>query len=69
MTSSISAKIQDGGQKREKSKFFRGARGVALIILGVRNLPEIALSLTVFEINDIFHFRHNSRWRPKFEKV
>ena len=49
--------------------FFRGARGVACITLGVRNLLEIALSLTVYEISDIFNFRHNSRWRPKSEKV
>ena len=69
MTSSISAKIQDGGQKFEKFKFFRGATGVALITLGVQKLPETTLSLTIFEINDIFHFRHNSRWQPKFEEV
>ena len=37
-------------------KFFRDARGVVLITPGARNMPEIALSLTVFEINDIFHF-------------
>ena len=66
MTSSISAKIQDGSQKLDMSKFFRGARGVALIILGLQNLPEIALSPMVFEINDNFDFHHNSRWRPKF---
>ena len=60
MTSSISAKIQDGGRNLEKSKFFRGARGVALFTLGIRNLPKISLSLTVFEINDVFHFHINS---------
>ena len=56
MTFSISAKIQDGSRKLEKSKFFRGASGVVLSTFRVQNLPEIALSLTVFEINDIFHF-------------
>ena len=69
MTFSISAKIQDGCQKSEKSKFFRGARGVVLGTLGVQNLPGNALSLTVFEINNIFHFRQNSRWWPKIGKI
>ena len=69
MTFSISAKIQDGGRKLEKSKLFEGATGVACITLGIRNLLKITLSLTVYAINDIFHFRHNSRWQPKFEKV
>ena len=62
MTSSFSVKVQDSSQKLEKSKFFIGATGVAVITLGVQNWPEIALSnrSIVFEINDIFHFRHNS---------
>ena len=62
MTFSISAKNQDGSQKSEKSKFFRGGSEVVLCTLKVQNLPEIALSLTDFEINNIFHFRQNSRW-------
>ena len=33
------------------------------------NLTQIALSLMVFKITDIFHFRQNSRWRPKIGKV
>ena len=45
----ISAKIQDGDQKSEKPKFFRGASGVELSTLRGQNLPEIALSFTVFE--------------------
>ena len=53
MTFSISAKIQDGGQNLEESKFFTGPRTVALSTQGIQNLPEIAL--TVFQINDIFH--------------
>ena len=32
----------------------------------VKNYFEIALSLTVFEINDIFNFRQHSRWPTKF---
>ena len=31
----------------------------------VQTLLEITLSLRVFEINDIFNFRQNSRWQPK----
>ena len=33
--------------------------------LGVQNLPKIALSLTDFEINNIFHLCQNSRWWPQ----
>ena len=44
MTFSISAKIQDGGQKLEKPKSFRVARGVVHSTLGVQNLPEITIS-------------------------
>ena len=68
MIFSISTKIQDGGQNLKKSKFFYVA-GVVLGTIGVQNLPEIALSLMVFEINDIFHFRQNSRWLLKIGKV
>ena len=44
----IFAKIQDGGRKSEKSKFFRGCKGVVSGTLGFQNLPEIALSLMGF---------------------
>ena len=37
--------------------------------LGIQNLPEIALSLTVFEINDILHFCQNSRLWKKIGKI
>ena len=30
-----------------------------------QTLLEITLSLSVFEINDIFNFHQNSRWEPK----
>ena len=54
---------------REKSRFFRGPRRVVLSTQGFPNLPEITLSLTVFKINDIFHFWQNSRWQPKYGEV
>ena len=41
-------------QNSEKSTFFRVLRGVILSTLCVQNLPEIALSLMVFEITP-FH--------------
>ena len=63
------AKIQDGGQISEESKFFRGHRAVVLSTKGVQYLPQIALSLMVFQISDIFHFRQNSRWWLKFGEV
>ena len=69
MTIPISAKIQDGGQKSESKHFFSGARGVAPSTIRVQNLPEITPSLTFFEMNNIFHFCQNSRWRPKMGKV
>ena len=56
-------------KKSENSKIFRGASGVVLCTFRVKNLPEIALSLTVFEINDISHSRQNSRLGLKFQKV
>ena len=40
----------------KKSQNFSDVAGVLLGTLGVQNLPEIPLSLTVCEINDIFHF-------------
>ena len=68
-TFSISAKIQDGTRKSEKCKIFRCAKGVVLGTLGVQNFPKIAVSLTVFKINNILHFRQNSRWQPKIGRV
>ena len=53
---------------RQNSKFLRGFKERLHITQRVQILIEIALSLTVFEINDIFHFRQNPRWRPKFGK-
>ena len=46
--------IHDGHLKSEKSKFFTGATGVVISTLGIEKLPKITLSVTVFEINDIF---------------
>ena len=63
MTFSISAKIQDISRKSEMSNFLRGASGAVLSTLWVQNLPKIALTLMVFEINDIFLFL------PKFQLV
>ena len=60
--------FHDGGRNTEICKLFMALKGVFLITHWVENLPEIALSLTVFKINDIFHFRHYSRWQPKFRK-
>ena len=59
---SISTKIQDGGQNLEKSKFLRGPGGVVLSTVGVQSFPKFTLSLTVFKINDIFHFLQTSRY-------
>ena len=45
------------------------------IIYRVHNIPsyhrllEIALSLKVFEIINIFHFWQNLRWQPEFRKL
>ena len=44
--------------ENQKTQIFRGA-SVVLSTLRVKNLPEIALSLTVFEVNNIFHSRQN----------
>ena len=64
MIFSISAKIQDGGKNSKKFKHLRGPTGVVLSTLGVQHLSEIALSLTVLEINGIFYSCKNSRWQP-----
>ena len=53
---SISTKIQDGGRNMGNSKIFTGHKGLVLSTQVVQNLSEIALSLTVFEINKIFYF-------------
>ena len=42
---------------------FKGPKGVVLSTQRIQNLPKIALSVTVFEINDIFPFT------PKFKMV
>ena len=60
MTFPISAKIQDGGRNSESSNIYRGVKERILSTQRVQNLLQIALSLTVFEINNIFHFRQNS---------
>ena len=41
----------------KKSLFVRGPRAVIFSNLRVQKMPEIALSLMVFKITDIFHFR------------
>ena len=33
-----------------------------------QNLPEIPLSIKVFEINDSFNLRPNLKWQPKLGK-
>ena len=66
MTFSITVKIQDGSQNAEKSKFFRGPRGVVLSILRVQTLPKIGLSRTVFEI--IFLPKFKMGGVPNLEK-
>ena len=68
MTFSISAKIQDDGQNLEKSKFFKPPREVALSAMGVQNLTEITLSLTVFEISDIFYFLSKFKMTTEIRK-
>ena len=44
-----------------------GPRGVVFSTLWIQNLTETTLS--VFEINIIFHFHQNSRWQQKIGKV
>ena len=53
---------------RKVQIFIRGIKERLLSTHRVQNLLQIALSPTVFEINDIFYSRQNSRWRPKFGK-
>ena len=65
MTFSISAKIQDGGQNSGNPTFFTGTIPKVSTTHRVQTLLKITLSLRVFEINDIFNFRQNSRWGPK----
>ena len=68
MTFSIFAKIQDGRQKWEMCKFFRGAREVVLSTLGVQNLPEIAQSPTVFEKKKHFPFLPKFKMAAKIQE-
>ena len=65
MTFSISAKIQDSGQNYENSIFSIGTISKVSSTQRVQTLLKITLSPRVFEINDIFNFRPNSRWQPK----
>ena len=51
MAFSISANIQDGGQKSEKAEFFRGPRGVVLSTLGFARNHSISYSF-----QDKLHF-------------
>ena len=37
-------------------------KGVVLIIHQGQHLADVVLSVIDFAINDIFHFRQNSRW-------
>ena len=64
-TFSFSAKIQDGRQKWRKLKFFPLRIGYSCNTLGVKNLLEIALSRTVFEILTPFHFPLKSKMAAK----
>ena len=52
---------------RKSQNFSNVLEELSLVSWVIRNLPKIALSLTVFEINNIFHFRQNSRWRLKWQ--
>ena len=64
-TTFISNKFQEGNGNSEKiSHFFRGHMGVVLgTHRGSKFFLEIALSLMIFEIKNIFHDLHqNSRW-------
>ena len=45
----------------KSQKHFRGPTGEVLTTLGVQNLPEIALSLTIFSEKWHLHFCQNSR--------
>ena len=56
----INSIFQDCSQNLKNSKLFTGIKGVVLIIQWNHRLLEIALCVTVFKINDIFHFCQNS---------
>ena len=65
-TFSFSAKIQDGENPRwlpkvAKIEIFPHLTGDSGTTLWVKNLLEIALSLTVFEILTLFHFPQKSK--------
>ena len=75
MTFSISAQNQDGRQNSGNSNFYTGTISKVYRTQRVQTLLEITLSLRVFEINDIFNFRQNSRysadtlWVKNFIKI
>ena len=60
-TFSFHAKIQDGCQKWQKLKFFPPYIGHSCTTRWVKNLLEIALPLTVFEILTLLHFPLKSK--------
>ena len=67
-TFSFSAKIQDGRQKWRKLKFIPLCIEYSYNTLRVKNLLEIVLSLTVFEILTPFHFPLKSKMAAKSGK-
>ena len=61
--------IEDGGQNSGNSSYFRGATCKFSSTQRLQNLLEIALSLTVFEINNkYFNFCQNSTCQLKIWK-
>ena len=66
----FSIKIQDGRQKWQKLKFFPLCIGYSCTTLLVKNLLEIAISRTVFEIFTLFHFMQKIQdGRQKWQKL
>ena len=64
-TFSISAKIKDGSQKSENSKFFRGARGVAVRTLGD---PKFAQNCSIsYGFRDKRHFPFPQKFKMAAE--
>ena len=60
--------FQNGGQNYENSKFVANIKGVVLIIQWGQYLPEVALSVTVFKIYNIFPFRQIQNGGQNLEK-
>ena len=58
---SFSAKIQDGRRKVAKIEIIPLCTGDSCTTLWVKNLLEIALSLTGFEILTLFYFPRKSK--------